>query len=43
MCIKSRQHTKNCSMKGRDLLTIYDLTKLEIEEIFKKSEIIKAV
>ena len=36
MSIKPWQHIESSSLKGKDLLSLYDLTKLEIEAILKK-------
>ncbi|HHX23821.1 MAG: ornithine carbamoyltransferase [Tepidanaerobacteraceae bacterium] len=41
MSIKPWEQKTESSLKGKDLLTLYDLSKLQIEEILKKSEVIK--
>jgi ornithine carbamoyltransferase len=43
MSIKPWQHAESSSLKGKDLISLYDLTKLEIEEILKKCETVKTM
>lgn len=43
MSIKPWEHTEISSLKGKDILTLHDLTRLEIEEILKKCETVKTM